>query len=143
MGSGLFEVSDCKVADTNRPDLSFSVEFLKRLHRLLERDLLPWIRPVDLVEVYLVDAEPFHASRGGSLKLIVSEIGPVDLGCHNKLVSIDVSQGSSHNLFAFALFLNPLPFPKDFRRFVASPYWPDGLVIISPPQVASLPDTYA
>ena len=91
MGSGLFEVSDCKVADTNRPDLSFSVEFLKRLHRLLERDLLPWIRPVDLVEVYLVDAEPFHASRGSSLKLIVSEIGPVDLGCNNKLVPANIS----------------------------------------------------
>src|SRR5207245_11092550 len=99
MGSGLFEVSDCKVADTNRPDLSFSVEFLKRLHRLLERDLLPWIRPVDLVEVYLVDAEPFHARRDGSLRLIVSEIAPADLRCNNKLVPPHITQGTSNDLF--------------------------------------------
>src|SRR6266568_551674 len=104
MGSGLFEVSDCKVADTNRPDLSFSVE---------------------------------------SLKLIVSEIGPVDFGCNNKLVSTDVSQGSSHNLFAVTVSISLCRVHKIYAEFVASRYGADNLLIISLPQVASLRDAYS
>src|SRR5207302_8659429 len=103
VGPSLFEVSDSKVAHTNSPDLSLSVKLLKSLHSLLERNLLPWIGPVYLVEVYLVDPEPFHASRRSSLKLIVSEIGPVDLGGYYEFVSADVSQGSSHDLFTVSV----------------------------------------
>ena len=46
-----------------------------------------------LVEVYLLNAQPIHASRQCSLKLIISEIGPVDLSGHDKLVPANIAEG--------------------------------------------------
>src|SRR2546427_4563192 len=143
MRSGLFEVPDCKVADTNRPDLSLRVEFLKRLHRLLKRALLPRFSPVNLVEFYLVDAEPFHASRRGSLKLIISQIGPMDLGCYNKLFPADVSESSSNDLFTMPITVGLGRVNKIHAKFMASPYCANDLLVITFPQVASLPDSHS
>src|SRR5947209_4481224 len=51
----LLEVADREIAYANVADLSRLVEFLERLHRLLERSLVPRVGPVDLIDVDLVD----------------------------------------------------------------------------------------
>src|SRR5207245_7087433 len=89
------------------------------------------------------DAEPFHASRRGSLKLIISQISPMDLGCHYKLVSAYVSQGSSHDLFTMPIAVCLGRVNKIHTKFMASRYCANDLLVINFPQVASLPDSHS
>ena len=96
---------------------------------------------MNLVEVYLANAKPFHTCGCCSLKFVVSEVGSVDLGCNNELIPADVSQSSSYNLLTMTLPVNLGSVYKIHSEFVGPRNSPDYLLVIALPEVASLPNS--
>src|SRR5690242_17399403 len=98
---------------------------------------------MDLVEVDLFNAQSLHARRGCSLKLIISEIGPVDLRCNNKFFSANLSKGSSYDLSTVPVAVGLGGVYEIHAELVAPGDGAYYLFVIALPQVASLPDAHS
>ena len=67
----------------------------------------------------------------------------MDLGGYYEFVSADVSQGSSHDLFTMPIAVGLGRVNKIHAKFMASRYCANDLLVITFPQVASLPDSHS
>src|SRR5207244_11969556 len=67
----------------------------------------------------------------------------MDLGCYNKLFPADVSESSSNDVFTMPIAVGLGRVNKIHAKFMASRYCANDLIVITFPQVASLPDSHS
>src|SRR5207244_6508692 len=97
-GARLLEAAHREVADADVTDPTRTVEGLEGLHRLAQRDLAPWIRPVYLIEVNLPHAEPLQARGTRLFHVVRAKMPPADLRRDEDPVPTEVLDRPRHDL---------------------------------------------